>query len=161
MCHCTNQPLHVGAQLTCTVLLTCTVWWLCCSFEFCSASSFSFAALVLICLSWRTNTHLKFTGLTPTDYWYTINTYSLLDWPLGLKIHYPPCVCPLSTRHYTSDQISQAFPLRICILQVIKYWRWEWPRNKADHKLEWVTFFPSRGLQYECLQFNEIYWTDP
>jgi len=24
----------------------------------------------------------------------------------------------------THDQISQAFPLRICILQAIKYWRW-------------------------------------
>jgi len=31
----------------------------------------------------------------------------------------------------TSDQISQAFPLRICILQVTKYWRWEGPGNEA------------------------------
>ena len=29
----------------------------------------------------------------------------------------------------TCDQISQAFPLRICILQVIKEWRWERPGN--------------------------------
>jgi len=29
------------------------------------------------------------------------------------------------------DQISQAFPLRICILYAIKYWRWERPGNEA------------------------------
>ena len=28
-------------------------------------------------------------------------------------------------------QISQSFPLCICILQVIKYWKWEWPGNKV------------------------------
>jgi len=28
------------------------------------------------------------------------------------------------------DQISQAFPLRICILQEFKYWRWEQPGNE-------------------------------
>ena len=31
----------------------------------------------------------------------------------------------------TRKQISQAFPLHICILQAIKYWRWEQPGNKA------------------------------
>ena len=29
------------------------------------------------------------------------------------------------------DQISQTFPLLICILQAIKYWRWERPGNEA------------------------------
>jgi len=29
------------------------------------------------------------------------------------------------------EQISQAFPLHICVLQVIKYWRWEHPGNEA------------------------------
>jgi len=28
------------------------------------------------------------------------------------------------------DQIFQTFPLHICILQAIKYWRWEWPGNE-------------------------------
>jgi len=31
----------------------------------------------------------------------------------------------------THEQISQAFPLHICILQAIKYWRWEQPGNEA------------------------------
>ena len=35
---------------------------------------------------------------------------------------------PDATAH---DQISQVFPLRICKLQVIKYWRWERPGNEA------------------------------
>ena len=37
-----------------------------------------------------------------------------------------PCVSTLCLPNITTrDQISQAFPLRICILQAIKYWRWE------------------------------------
>ena len=32
----------------------------------------------------------------------------------------------------TPDQISQTFPLCICILQVIKDWRQDWPENKAN-----------------------------
>jgi len=32
----------------------------------------------------------------------------------------------------THDQISQAFPLHICLLQPITYWRWEWLENKAN-----------------------------
>ena len=43
----------------------------------------------------------------------------------------------------TCDQIFQAFPLRICILQAIKYWRWEWPGNVATEVL---------GLPLECWQ---------
>ena len=31
----------------------------------------------------------------------------------------------------THDLISQSFPLRICILQAIKYRRWGWPENEA------------------------------
>ena len=30
------------------------------------------------------------------------------------------------------DQISQAFPLNICILQAIKEWKWEWPGKEAN-----------------------------
>jgi len=41
----------------------------------------------------------------------------------------PPVCLPDVTAH---NQISQAFPLHICILQVIKYWRWEQPGNEAN-----------------------------
>jgi len=41
----------------------------------------------------------------------------------------PPPVClPDVTAH---DQISQAFLLRICMLQVMNDWRWEWPGNEG------------------------------
>jgi len=30
-----------------------------------------------------------------------------------------------------SGLLPKAFPLKICIVQTIKYWRWEWPGNKA------------------------------
>jgi len=48
----------------------------------------------------------------------------------GLEIcQAPPPMCLSNiTAH---DQISQAFSLHVCILQVIKYWRWEWPGNEA------------------------------
>ena len=36
----------------------------------------------------------------------------------------------------THDQTSQAFPLIICILQVLKELRWEWPGNEA---ILWLT----------------------
>jgi len=43
-----------------------------------------------------------------------------------------PCVSTLCPPDVTvHDQISQAFPLHICILAVIKDWRWEWPGNEA------------------------------
>ena len=44
----------------------------------------------------------------------------------------------MSTWHTAYDQISQAFPIYICILQVIKYWRWEWPGNKPRCNQGWV-----------------------
>ena len=44
----------------------------------------------------------------------------------------PPMCVPSGLPDITaSDQISQAFPLYICILQAIKYWRWEQTGNKA------------------------------
>jgi len=33
------------------------------------------------------------------------------------------------------DQISRTFPLRICILQDIKHYRWEWPGNKVRGRI--------------------------
>jgi len=39
------------------------------------------------------------------------------------KGHRSQCVYHLLAH----DQISHAFPLCICTVQVIKYWRWEWP----------------------------------
>jgi len=41
----------------------------------------------------------------------------------------PPLLCLPIIPH---DQISQAFPLCICLLQVIKYWRWEQPGKEAN-----------------------------
>ena len=38
------------------------------------------------------------------------------------------CLPDITTRH----QISQAFPLHICILQPIIYWSWEQLENKAN-----------------------------
>ena len=46
--------------------------------------------------------------------------------------HHPLCVYTLCLHDVTSrDQISQAFNLHICILQVIKDWRWEHPGKEA------------------------------
>ena len=47
--------------------------------------------------------------------------------PLGAT----PRVSTLCLPEAAHDQISQAFPLRICILQEFKYWRWEQPGNEA------------------------------
>ena len=57
--------------------------------------------------------------------------------------HAPPPVCLPSSLPdvITYDQISQAFPLCICILLVIKYWRQKRPGNEAMEtpSLDWVT----------------------
>jgi len=42
----------------------------------------------------------------------------------------PPPMCLLSVWSW-HHLISPAFPLCICMLQVIKDWRWEWPENEA------------------------------
>ena len=48
-----------------------------------------------------------------------------MKWEL-LLLGTAPCVSTLCLPDVTArDQISQAFPLRIDILQAIKYWRWE------------------------------------
>jgi len=47
-----------------------------------------------------------------------------------------PCVSTLCLPDVTAhDRIFQAFPLHIYILQVMKYWRWEWPGNEANTTL--------------------------
>ena len=56
----------------------------------------------------------------------------LRAWERGLEIlDCPPSV--YQTSPHVTMQISQAFefPLCICILQAIKDWRWELPRNEA------------------------------
>jgi len=46
--------------------------------------------------------------------------------------HRPPHVATICLPNVTAhDQIFQAFPLHICILQAIEYCRWEWPGNEA------------------------------
>jgi len=45
--------------------------------------------------------------------------------------HCPSCVYPPPDVS-TCDQISQAFPLCICMLQAIKCWRWVCPGNEAN-----------------------------
>jgi len=43
-----------------------------------------------------------------------------------------PCVYTLCLPDVSAlDQISQCFPLCICIMQTIKYWRWEWLGNET------------------------------
>ena len=53
---------------------------------------------------------------------------------LGFKIHRqaPPPVC-LPSVYQTSPHVTKSpgLLIRICILQVIKDWRWEWPRNET------------------------------
>ena len=41
----------------------------------------------------------------------------------------PMCLPSVWSWHHL---ISPAFPLCICMLQVIKDWRWEWPENEAN-----------------------------
>ena len=48
------------------------------------------------------------------------------------------------------DQISQAFPLRVCILQVIQDWRWERPENELLMLLEFL-------LKGGCLKNNLLF----
>ena len=49
-----------------------------------------------------------------------------------ITVRHCPCVSTLCLPDVTArDQISHAFPVYICILQVIKYWRWEQPGNEA------------------------------
>ena len=46
------------------------------------------------------------------------------------------------------DQISQAFPFCTCVLQAIKYWRWEWPGNEATlGSLGWLPYPVAAGWQ--------------
>ena len=47
-----------------------------------------------------------------------------------------PRVYPFLLDVTTYDHNSQAFPLCVCILQAIKYWRWECPGNEAMYRLK-------------------------
>ena len=59
----------------------------------------------------------------------TINTRTRKGFEIFHQAPAPVCLhVPDIT---ANDQISQAFLLRICILQAMKYWRWEWPGNEA------------------------------
>ena len=54
------------------------------------------------------------------------------------KGHHPPPPPMCLPGGNTHDQISQTFPcptIIICILQVIKYWRWKWPGSEAMHEV--------------------------
>ena len=63
--------------------------------------------------------------LQPSDWQYK---KGLQDSLLGITPQVSTICLPDVIIH---DQISQAFPLYIYILQVIKYWRWEQSGNKA------------------------------
>ena len=74
-------------------------------------------------------------SLQPSD-WLCKN--GLQDSSLGNAFH----VSTLSLTDITThDQISQAFLLHICILQAIKYWKWEQPGNKATHE-QLICYYP-------------------
>ena len=49
---------------------------------------------------------------------------------------HPQCMCPLPDVT-THDQIIQAFPFCICILQVIHDWSWELAGNEARGMIVW------------------------
>ena len=66
----------------------------------------------------------------------------------GFKILHqapPPCVCHLSTGCNCMRPDLQASPLRICMLQAIKYWRWEWPGNEAKSFTHQMALWSSYG----------------
>ena len=56
------------------------------------------------------------------------------------------------------DQISQAFPLRMCILQAIKYWRWEWPGNEARISVAAVRWEIAPCYHQRCLLNETTSW---
>ena len=63
----------------------------------------------------------------------------------------PTCLTDI-TAH---DQISQTFPLHICILQAIKDWRWERPGNEATdlgppQRLCWCRFSDGFAIIFSC-----------
>ena len=77
-----------------------------------------------------------------------VDTRGEVLWPpaLGLIVQdeilcpAPPPPMSIFLSVTTDDQISQVFPLHICILQEIKYWNWERPGNEASllHYFMWV-----------------------
>jgi len=56
------------------------------------------------------------------------NAKGLVDTKQGWALP-PVCLPSVYQMLVAYDQISQALHLHICILQVIKEWRWEWPGN--------------------------------
>ena len=75
------------------------------------------------------------------------NYYS---WPL------PPMCLPSLPNITTWDQIPQDFPLCICILQVIKYWRWKWLGNETTVLWSmWIHDYETQTLSITgCLTRN-------
>ena len=59
----------------------------------------------------------------------------------------------------TCNQISQAFPFNICILQVIKDQRWEWLRNEATQKQRFYPSFWKVSLPLQIrYAFSSLSW---
>jgi len=66
------------------------------------------------------------------------------------------------------DQIAQAFPLCICILQAIKFGMWEWPGNEPSLKYKegvvvilyteymWTERWVRRLLEVHCLCLRHL-----
>ena len=84
--------------------------------------------------------HRPIPGVVNDKWYWCCLAHSLASSPrtdiakIGFDIPRPelsPCVYPLSTWHYQTWPISQAFPLHVWILQEIQDWRWKWPRNEA------------------------------
>ena len=84
------------------------------------------------------------------------------DWWMGNRNYYgrTPCVYHLCTWcHHTWPDLPGL--LHICILQVIKDWRWEWPRNKAivvpasKHSAYWIEW-PPFGARVKVHTLNTL-----
>ena len=49
------------------------------------------------------------------------------------SVYQTPCVYPLSTWHHHLWPDLSGLPLHVCILQMIKDWRWEWRGDEANN----------------------------
>ena len=72
--------------------------------------------------------------------------------------HHPLCVDLLPINVTTCDQISQAFPLHICTLQAIKYWRWKQPGNEAIIKVS-SYYWACKTCEWVSLVGEYIFWS--
>jgi len=63
-------------------------------------------------------------------FWELVSCFKRVKWS---DMDHPVAACTTTThKSGTRDQISWAFPLCICLLQVINDWRWEWPGNEVN-----------------------------